>query len=125
MVDKLRFCFQQILTYLHKGIIRVHYTRVMQSGNYHHIDSHVVVPEFWDVKTCHEQTDNFSQKFFEEYSNKGEIHFHVDPCRQAYCRVCEVVKCPIRREPFQGTIPLTLEELKSPLEPAEYLQKRN
>jgi divalent metal cation (Fe/Co/Zn/Cd) transporter len=108
-----------------KGIIRIHHTRVMRSGSYHHIDSHVVVPEYWDVMTSHDQTDNFSKKFFDDYSHDGEIHFHVDPCRRAYCRVCPVEKCPIRREDFKEVIPLTLEELKSPLEPAEYLQKRS
>src|SRR5690606_10657019 len=30
------------------GIIRIHHTRVMRSGSYHHIDAHVVVPEYWD-----------------------------------------------------------------------------
>jgi cation diffusion facilitator family transporter len=109
---------------LHKGIIRIHHTRVMRSGPYHHIDSHVVVPEFWDVQTSHDQTEGFSKKFFKEYSHEGEIHFHVDPCRRAYCRVCEYEPCPVRREPFKGAIPLTLEELKSPLEPDEYLQSR-
>jgi len=110
---------------LERGIIRIHHTRVMRSGAYHHIDSHVVVPEFWDVKTCHEQTDNFSRRFFAEYSNPGEIHFHVDPCRRAYCRVCELSDCPVRRVGFEGIIPLTLHELKSPLEPEEYLQQRD
>ncbi len=109
---------------LKKGIIRIHHTRVMRSGSYHHIDSHVVVPEYWDVKICHEETDKFSKHFFEEYSQEGEIHFHVDPCRRAYCRVCDVLECPIRMEAFQEKIPLSLEELKSPLEPAEYLRKR-
>ena len=110
---------------LSKGIIRIHHTRVMRSGTYHHIDSHVVVPEFWDVTTSHERTDAFSKKFFDNYSHDGEIHFHVDPCRRAYCRVCPLDKCPVRREEFEASIPLTLEELKSPLEPQEYLQRRN
>jgi len=106
------------------GIIRIHYTRVMRSGSYHHIDSHVVVPEFWDVKKAHDFTDDFERSFLSDYEFDGEIHFHVDPCHKAYCRVCDLQNCPIRQEPFQERIPFTLEELKSPLEPEEFLEAR-
>ncbi|HEX4922539.1 MAG TPA: cation diffusion facilitator family transporter [Bdellovibrionales bacterium] len=102
------------------GIIRIHHTRVIRSGNYHHIDSHVVVPEFWDVTRAHEETDEFEHKFIRDYEFDGEIHFHVDPCRRAYCRACDYPNCPVRREPFKEKILFTIEELRSPIEPEEF-----
>ncbi|MGE3973330.1 MAG: cation diffusion facilitator family transporter [Bdellovibrionales bacterium] len=102
------------------GIIRIHHLRVMRAGNFHHIDAHVVVPEFWDVKTSHEHTHFFEEKFFEDYDNPGELHLHIDPCRRAYCDVCDLKECPVRERPFTEKIPFTLEELKSPIEPKEY-----
>lgn len=102
-----------------EGIIQGHYTRVMRSGRYHHIDMHIVVPEFWNVKFAHDQTESFEQKVITDYSYDGEIHFHIDPCRQRYCRSCEMQECPIRLENFVERKALTTSDLMSPVEPGQ------
>jgi len=102
------------------GIIRIHHTRIMRSGNYHHIDAHVILPEFWDVKTAHAETNKFEKKVIDQYPHEGEIHFHMDPCRRAYCAVCDVAECPVRQEKFSGRKPHTFDELVSPTEPPEF-----
>jgi cation diffusion facilitator family transporter len=99
------------------GIIRIHYTRVIRSGRYHHIDAHVVVPEFWDVTTAHKEVSRFEKLVFEEYPNEGELHFHLDPCRRAYCEVCDLGGCPVRQKPFVKRLSFTLDELTDPEEP--------
>lgn len=101
------------------GIIRIHHTRVIRSGAYHHIDAHVVVPEFWNVERAHTETNAFEAEVLNDYSHAGEIHFHIDPCRRVYCHACDVADCPLRREPFARVIPFTFEELTSPTEPEE------
>lgn len=106
-----------------EGIIRIHHTRVIRSGSYHHIDAHVVVPEFWDVLTAHDTTNRFEAKVIERYGHEGEIHFHIDPCRRVYCHACDVADCKVRRENFSEVIPFTFAELTSPTEPEE-LQHR-
>lgn len=102
------------------GIIRIHYTRVIRSGRYHHIDAHVVLPEFWDVQKAHDETDRFEKLVFESYPNEGEIHFHLDPCRRAYCEVCDLENCPVRQKPFVKRLSFTLEELTDPQEPRQF-----
>ncbi len=102
------------------GIIRVHHTRIMRSGNYHHIDAHVVLPEFWTVEKAHEETNHFENLVIKTYPYEGEIHFHMDPCRRAYCRVCDYEFCPVRREQFVQRKPATFEEFVSPTESDEY-----
>ncbi len=101
------------------GIIRIHATRIIRSGSYHHIDAHVVLPEFWSISQGHDMTSHFEKKVMKKYPTDGEIHFHIDPCRQFYCRTCDLKDCPIRKEDFQKRIPFSLEELVSPEEPAE------
>jgi len=98
------------------GIIRFHYTRVIRSGRFHHIDSHVVVPEFWDVKKAHDETDRFESLVIGDHFTDGEIAFHVDPCMRAYCSVCDLPECEVRQQPFERRVPFTLEELTSPNE---------
>lgn len=105
------------------GIIRIHHTRVIRSGNYHHIDAHVVVPEFWDIKTAHRKTNDFETKALNLSGLAGEIHFHIDPCRRVYCHACDVRPCKIRRERFTKVIGFSFAELTSPTEPEE-LQHR-
>lgn len=99
------------------GIIQVHHLRVMRSGRYHHIDAHVVVPEFWSVEEAHDHTNDYEKKLFSEYPFPGEIHFHVDPCRRLYCQFCDVQDCPVRKEPFINYRMMNLLELTAKEEP--------
>ncbi|MBX7230689.1 MAG: cation diffusion facilitator family transporter [Bdellovibrionales bacterium] len=105
---------------LEPGIIQIHHVRVIRSGWYHHIDAHVVMPEFWNVKQIHNVVDSFENSVIQKYEYGGEMNFHVDPCRKAYCRVCSLGNCPIRVEKFVEQIPVQLEDLRSPLEPAQF-----
>lgn len=117
VIEQLGALFQK---YVFPGIIRIHYTRVLRAGRFHHIDAHVVVPEYWDVTRAHDETKKFESMIMKDYSTSGEIAFHVDPCRRFYCRACDVKDCPVRKEPFKKRIPFTLQELTSPTEPEEF-----
>jgi cation diffusion facilitator family transporter len=99
------------------GIIQIHHVRVMRSGRYHHIDAHAVIPEFWDVLRAHDETERFEARVMAEYPYEGELHMHIDPCRRAYCRACDVYECPIRREAFMARRKFDIDELTSPEEP--------
>jgi divalent metal cation (Fe/Co/Zn/Cd) transporter len=103
------------------GIIQLHHVRVMRSGRYHHIDAHAVVPEYWDVAEAHSRTSDFEAKIMADYPYSGELHLHVDPCRRAYCRVCDVEACPIRRMPFEHLHKISIEELTHPEEPQQFV----
>ena len=102
------------------GIIQLHHVRVIRSGHYHHIDAHAVVPEYWDVAEAHEKTEQFEARLIRDYPYPGELHLHVDPCRRAYCRNCNVTDCPIRQLPFESLRQLSIEELTSPEEPPSF-----
>ncbi len=102
------------------GFIQVHHVRIMRSGSFHHIDAHVVVPEFWTVTEAHDRTDAYENWVMKEYPQHAELRLHVDPCRQKYCRACDVSPCPVRRAPFEKRIDISLEDLTSPEEPPQY-----
>ena len=84
-----------------EGIIDIHEVRAIRSGRFHHIDAHVVVPEYWNVKDAHEILNQFEKRVVEKYSFDGEIAFHQDPCLQKYCSSCDVSSCPIRLKPLE------------------------
>jgi len=98
------------------GVIHIHYTRVIRSGSHHHIDCHMVIPEFWTILEAHEFSEQFEEKIMKDYPVTGELHVHQDPCRRAYCTACELADCPIRQSPFVKRAPFSFAELIAPTE---------
>jgi len=99
------------------GIIQIHHTKVIRAGWFHHIDAHVVVPEFWTIEKSHDRLDIFENAVIGDYEYGGEMNFHLDPCRRKYCSVCDYQNCPVRVSPFTARIPVVLEHLRSKTEP--------
>ncbi|MEK7709248.1 MAG: cation diffusion facilitator family transporter [candidate division NC10 bacterium] len=97
-----------------QGIIRVHHLRAIRAGRFHHVDAHLVVPEFWSVDRAHEVAEDLAERVIRTLGVDGELIFHTDPCHRAYCPMCDLADCPVRREPFRGRPPLTLEEAVQP-----------
>ncbi|MCB0386118.1 MAG: cation transporter, partial [Bdellovibrionales bacterium] len=93
VLQELEAIFSPLAT---EGIIQIHHVKVIRSGAYHHIDAHLVLPEFWDIAQAHHRTDNFESRVIKNYPYGGEMNFHLDPCRKAYCSVCDLENCPIR-----------------------------
>ena len=97
-----------------QGIIRIHHLRAIRGGRFHHVDAHLVVPEFWSVERAHEVTEDLAERVVKELGVEGEMTLHTDPCHRAYCAMCDLDDCPIRREPFRARPPLTLDEAVRP-----------
>ena len=95
------------------GVIDIHHLRMIRSGNFHHIDAHMVVPEFWTVEQAHALSGSFEKAVVHSYEFDGEFAFHMDPCQQKYCTFCLVEPCPVRRNKFLGEQKLTSTHLKS------------
>jgi len=102
------------------GIIEVHDLRAIDVGGFRHVDCHVVVPEFWTVDQAHEVVDRYEQRVVERAPHGAELQFHTDPCERAYCKACDLVDCPVRKEPFQARAPLSADHvIRGPSPPGE------
>lgn len=93
------------------GVIHIHHTRVMRSGRRHHIDCHLVVPEFWSIEKAHDFSDEFEEAIMKDYEVDGELHYHLDPCRKNYCKNCSYEPCHVRKENFVKRIDFSYDEL--------------
>lgn len=99
------------------GIIDIHYTRIIRSGSFHHVDCHIVIPEFWSVSEAHLFSEDFETTFNKYYPTSSALRIHLDPCRRVYCENCELKDCPIREKKFVKRTPLNnLKDLISPIE---------
>jgi cation diffusion facilitator family transporter len=97
-----------------QGIIRIHHLRAMRAGRFHHVDAHLVVPEFWSVDRAHQLAEELAARVIRELGVQGELAFHTDPCHRAYCTMCDLEGCPVRREAFRARPPLTVDEVVQP-----------
>ncbi len=111
LLDRL---LEVLQPHLRQGVIRVHHLRAIRAGRFHHVDAHLVVPEFWSVERSHETAEDLAERLIKEVGVEGEMTLHTDPCHRVYCRMCDLDDCPVRREPFGGRPPLTLEEAVQP-----------
>jgi cation diffusion facilitator family transporter len=89
------------------GVIEVHDLRAINVGGYHHVDLHVVVPEFWPVERSHREMDDYERRAQALRSRPGELQFHVDPCERAYCGRCDYADCAVRTAPFSARRAIT------------------
>lgn len=101
-----------------KDVVAIHELRTMRSGRFTHVDVHVVVPEFYEIKRAHDLVEEFGQQIISKGELEGEFHSHVDACERHYCRECSVEPCPIRAKPFESR-PLLTEENATALGPLE------
>lgn len=83
------------------AIIDIHHLKIIRSGHFHHIDAHVVVPEYLDVARVHQITHEFEEKVVHDYKYDGEIAFHIDPCKKSFCKQCEISDCKLRTQNFE------------------------
>lgn len=92
------------------GVIHVHFLRAIRSGNFRHVDAHLVVPEFWTVERAHDLAVELERHVTASLTGEAEVVFHIDPCLRALCAQCDVEECPVRVGPFAGRVQLTLDE---------------
>ena len=111
LLDRLLAVLQ---SHVGQGVIRVHHLRAIRAGRFHHVDAHLVVPEFWSVDRAHELAETLAARVIKELGVEGELAFHTDPCHHIYCAMCDLDDCPVRREPFHARPRLTLEEAVQP-----------
>ncbi len=93
------------------GLIDLHNIKLIRSGNFHHIDGHIVVPEFWDIQHCHEEINKFEKLVLKDYGSDGEVALHLDPCHRHFCSRCDFPQCPIRQREFKKLLPLDYKHL--------------
>lgn len=94
------------------AVIDIHNLRMIRSGHFHHIDAHMVIPEFWDIQKAHHMAHEFESQVVSEYQYDGEFAFHLDPCQQLYCRLCSIENCHLRKTIFENQRQLTKEHMK-------------
>lgn len=80
--------------------IDLHNTRIQQHGSGLHIDAHLTLPWYLELRQAHEQMEEAIKVIAENSSRKIEFNFHMDDCKPFSCEICELWECPVRQNPF-------------------------
>ena len=93
--------------------IDIHNFRVIKYGSDLHIDCHITLPWYYDLKKCHQEIKIIEEIILSKSSNRIEIFIHADPCISHSCAICQLQDCPVRKHPVSNKITWKLNNIKS------------
>lgn len=80
--------------------IDVHNMRVQQYGGDRHIDLHLTLPYYYDLRAVHDEVHQVEEALEENLPGHVEVFVHADPCLpDKCCHYCAVTDCPVRKFP--------------------------
>jgi cation diffusion facilitator family transporter len=84
--------------------IDLHNLRVIRYGSTLHVDCHMTIPWYLNVKQAHDEADLIEKQVHHSGGMPLEWFVHIDPCHEGSCKICSIEDCPVRVHPFQRTI---------------------
>lgn len=91
--------------------IDLHNLRVIKYGDQLHVDCHLTVPWYFNVREAHHEIDELSSLIRQEFGDSLELFVHSDGCLDFSCSICTKADCTVRKRPFERQVPWTLENL--------------
>jgi cation diffusion facilitator family transporter len=92
--------------------IDVHNLRVQKYGADMHIDCHLTLPYYLDLKTVHDEVGKLEDVIEQHFSGNVEVFVHVDPCLpDECCQYCKVSDCAVRQAPKTVNFPWNIGNL--------------
>jgi cation diffusion facilitator family transporter len=91
--------------------IDLHNLRVIKYGNRLHIDCHLTVPWYLNLREAHKEIDDFTQVTRDAFGRSVEFFIHTDGCMEFQCRICDKFDCPVRAHTLEKKIVWTVENI--------------
>ena len=91
--------------------IDIHNLRVIKFGNVLHIDCHMTVPWYQNVREAHAEIDSLEILIEKEFGLAMEFFVHADDCVSSCCPICIKADCKVREHAFIKKIEWTVENV--------------
>ncbi|UCS91615.1 cation diffusion facilitator family transporter [Echinicola marina] len=92
--------------------IDIHNMRVQQYGADKHIDLHLTLPYYFELKKVHDEVEKVEAVLEENLKGHVEVFVHADPCiPEKCCNYCQVSNCPVRKYPKSKKISWTVDNV--------------
>ena len=86
-----------------KEWIDIHNMKIQQYGSGLHIDAHITLPWYNDLRSSHQEMENIIKTLIAETERHVEFNFHMDDCKPHSCEICEL-ECLHRQHSFKKKI---------------------
>lgn len=93
--------------------VDLHNLRIVKYGSVLHIDCHLTLPWYFNIKQGHDETDILENLIHEKFGSRIELNTHTDYCHDFSCPICDIQDCDVRKAPFAGEIKWTVENVVS------------
>jgi len=91
--------------------IDIHQLRAWRSGNFAHIDLHLILPQELSLEESHRESKALEKIIVDHFKGKASVLIHTDPCEDPDCPTCRRHLCRIRAENLTNTVSWDLETL--------------
>lgn len=91
--------------------IDIHNLRVIKYGSLLHIDCHLTLPWYLNLRESHKEIDALGDLIKKEFGDTIEMFVHTDGCEPTGCPVCIKSDCQVREHPFKEKITWTLKNV--------------
>lgn len=89
--------------------VDLHNLRVLDQGERMHVDAHLTLPWYYDVKTADAEIHRLEDLIDKNFDNMMDVFIHIDACQYYQCRLCTKKNCDVRKHPFEQRLEWTIE----------------
>lgn len=90
--------------------IDIHNVRFIKYGSSLHLDCHLTLPWYFNVREAHKELDALKKIIIDNFGNSFEMFVHVDDCCESIsCKICTKTNCPYRKYLFDKEVLWTKE----------------
>lgn len=91
--------------------IDLHNLRMIKYGGTLHMDCHLTVPWYLNVREAHEEVEALATLVRREFGETVELFVHSDDCREFSCRICYKKDCLVRLHEFENKVEWTIDNI--------------
>lgn len=89
----------------------LHNLRMIQYGNVLHLDGHLTLPWYYNVREAHAEIEALDLLIRQKFGDAIELFVHVDGCETFSCHICALEGCPKRQHELEQLIPWDAENV--------------
>ncbi|MDB5200210.1 MAG: cation transporter [Chitinophagaceae bacterium] len=91
--------------------IDLHNLRMIKYGGTLHMDCHLTVPWYLNVREAHDEVEALAALVRNEFGETMELFVHSDDCREFSCRICYKKDCLVRLHEFENRVEWTIDNI--------------
>ncbi len=91
--------------------IDLHNLRMIKYGGTLHMDCHLTIPWYLNVREAHHELDALAVLVRNEFGETVELFVHSDDCREFSCRICYKHDCLVRQHEFENKLEWTIDNI--------------